>query len=148
MPKKLTVSAEARRLIDRIGDSSKISDIRDRVIIALIGSTSMSINAIAELCLKDFHLIEGRWWVGYVDKGTKRDVLLSIESEQYLRHYLELATYDESLLLFRATSAGGRQLGKRSMTPHEILLMIDRRTQQASKKATRLRSTRNRPIKG
>jgi len=123
---------EARALLDSINTSS-ISGLRDRALIAVMVYSFSRVGAVVGMKVEDYYRQGKRWWLRLHEKGGKRhDVPAHHNAEEYLDAYLEAAGIwnEKKGPLFRSLDRR-RRLTERPLHRVEVYMMIKRRAAAA-----------------
>lgn len=120
--------AEARLLLDSI-DTSEISGLRDRALLAVMIYSFARVSAVVGMNVDDYHQQGKRWWLRLHEKGGKRhDVPAHHNVEEYLDAYLAAANIagDTKEPLWRCLTKE-RTLGENRLTRFDVYRMVKRR---------------------
>ncbi len=123
---------QARQLLDSI-DTSKLSGLRDRALIAVMVFSFARVSAAVSLKAEDYYQDGKRWWFRFREKGGKQhQVPAHHTAEAYLDAYLFAVRSgdDKKGPLFRTVTRHG-QLTDRQMTRNDAFRMVKRRTAAA-----------------
>ena len=90
--KTSVLSAEEMRIVLDSIDVSKISGLRDRALIGLMGYTFARVGAVIGLKAEDYYIQKGRGWIRLHEKGGKVTELSSGKSVR--RHGLDTTTIE------------------------------------------------------
>lgn len=119
---------EARQLLDTI-DTSNVSGLRDRALIATMIFSFARVGAVVAMNVEDYFPEGKRWWLRLHEKGGKHHrVPVHHTAEEYLDQYLKLGfeVADKKLPLFRTVDKQ-RELTGRRMTRYDAARMVKRR---------------------
>lgn len=119
---------QARQLLISI-DTSKISGLRDRAIIALMVYSFARVGAVLAMNVNDYFPKDKRWWIRLHEKGSKyHEMPLHHKAEKYLDAYIEAAGIkdEKKQPLFRALNRK-RGLSVNRLTRRDCLMMVKRR---------------------
>jgi integrase/recombinase XerD len=119
---------QARQLLDSI-DTTKLSGLRDRALIAVMVFSFARVSAAVSLKADDYYQDGKRWWFRFREKGGKQhQVPAHHTAEAYLDAYLFAARVgdDKKAPLFRTVARDGR-LTDRQMTRNDAFRMVKRR---------------------
>ena len=120
--------AEARRILDCI-DTSTLTGLRDRALIALMVFSFARVSAAISMRVEDYYCVGERWWVRLQEKGGKRhEMPAHHELEAYMNSYIQAARLadEKGTPLFRAC-ARKDELQRRPMSRIDAYRMIRRR---------------------
>jgi site-specific recombinase XerD len=123
---------QARRLLDSI-DTTRLSGLRDRALIAVMVFSFARVTATVSLRVEDYHQDGKRWWFRFHEKGGKQHhVPAHHAAEAYLDAYLFASGIAEEKKspLFRTVTREGR-VTDRAMTRNDALRMVKRRAAAA-----------------
>jgi len=125
---------EAKRLLDSI-DTTTITGLRDRALIALLIYTFSRISAALHMNVEDYYAQGKRWWVRLHEKGGKQHEMPCHHLlETYIDAYVTAAGIgaDATGVLFRTQGGRGRKLlSAERMSRHDARRMIVRRALHA-----------------
>lgn len=119
---------QARQLLDSI-DTTKLSGLRDRALIAVMVFSFARVSAAVSLKAEDYYQDGKRWWFRFREKGGKQhQVPAHHTAEAYLDAYLFAARIgeDKKAPLFRTVTRHGL-LSDRQMTRNDAFRMVKRR---------------------
>lgn len=125
-------AAEARQLLDSI-DTSTISGLRDRAIIALMVFSFARVGAVLGMNVGDYFQKGKRWWIRLHEKGSKyHEMPLHHKAEAYLDTYIEAAGIEQEKKspLFRALTPR-REISGNRLERRNCWEMVKRRAKQA-----------------
>ncbi|MBX9628246.1 MAG: site-specific integrase [Gemmataceae bacterium] len=123
---------QARQLLDSI-DTTKLSGLRDRALVAVMVFSFARVSAAVSLKTEDYYQDGKRWWFRFREKGGKQhQVPAHHTAEAYLDAYLFAAGVgdDKKAPLFRSVTRHGL-LSDRQMTRNDALRMVKRRAKAA-----------------
>ncbi len=119
---------EMRTLLDSI-KTSKLIDLRDRALIALMGYTFARVGAVIGMKVEDYYIQKRRGWVRLHEKGGKVNELPCHHTlEQFLDEWLTRSelTLEPTAPLF-PTLRHGKLLTRLAMAQPDVHSMIQRR---------------------
>lgn len=128
---------EARELLDSI-DTSSVSGLRDRALIAVMVYSFARVGAATRMRVEDYYEEGKKWWFRLHEKGGKRhEVPVHHNAFQYVEEYLDGAGIrgESKSPLFR-TIDRSRRVTARGVTRNDALRMIKRRARQAGRSPT------------
>ena len=132
---------EARQLLDAI-DTSTLSGMRDRALIALMVYSFARIGAATGMRVEDVFTDQRRLWVRLNEKGGKRHEMPCHHNlEAYLHAWLDgsgLSTEPKAPLFPTIAAGSGRgeqRLTRRAISPREAHAMVRKRAKQAGSPA-------------
>ena len=123
---------QARQLLDSI-DTTKLSGLRDRALIAIMVFSFARVSAAIGIKAEDYYQDGKRWWFRFREKGGKQhQVPAHHTAEAYLDAYLFAAGVadDKKAPLFRSITRHGL-LSDRQMTRNDAFRMVKRRAAAA-----------------
>ena len=119
---------QARQLLDSI-DTTKLSGLRDRALIAVMVFSFSRVSAAVSLRAEDYYQDGKRWWFRFREKGGKlHQVPAHHTAEAYLDAYLIAGGIgdDKKCPLFQSVTRHGLLSGM-PMTRNDALRMVKRR---------------------
>jgi len=129
-----SLSAEdTRRLLDSI-DTSNVTGLRDRALIAIMVYSFARVSAVTGMNGQDFYQNGKRFWFRFHEKGGKfHEVPAHHNAEAYLDAYLQAAQIasESKCPLFRTAPGKSNRLTAHRLNRKEALAMIKRRAKAA-----------------
>jgi site-specific recombinase XerD len=116
-------------------DTSAVSGLRDRALIAMMYYTFGRVSAVVALDVKDYYPRGKKHFIALREKGGKdHEVPLHHKAIEYLDAYIEAAGLagQKDTPIFRSTGGKGRPLGESRMSRVDAWKMIKRRALRAS----------------
>lgn len=123
---------EARQLLDSI-DTSSVTGLRDRALIAVMVFSFARVSAVCGMKVEDYYPERKRWWLRLNEKGGKRhEVPAHHKAEEYLDEYLEVAGIrnEKGSPLFRTVDKA-RRLTAAAVDRSDAFRMTKRRAKKA-----------------
>jgi site-specific recombinase XerD len=125
---------QARRLLASI-DTSHVTGLRDRAIIAVMIYTAARVGAVARLRRGDFYDAGDQHCLRFTEKGTKhREIPARHDLQGFIHDYLaagRLEYSDKAAPLFRTTVRRTKSLTMNAMTAGDMARMVKRRLRDA-----------------
>lgn len=126
----ILTNEEMKQLFDSF-DTSKLSDVRDRAIIAIMAYSFTRVGAVSKMKVKDYYIQGNAQSLILTEKGTVETVKIAHHKiVEYLDEYLKLANIQDERdsPLFRSLfSKNGTALTEKPMHPNSIWKMIKKR---------------------
>jgi site-specific recombinase XerD len=126
-------ASEARALLDSI-DTTTVTGLRDRALIALLTYTFARVSAATSMRVEDYYAQGKRWWVRLHEKGGKRhEMPVHHNLEDYLDAYIREAGIGglSKGPLFRTSLGKTDTLTTNAMHRTDVYRMIQRRARDA-----------------
>jgi len=125
---------QAKKLFSSI-DTSKITGLRDRAIIAVLAYSGARIGAIAKLKRRHLSFEGDQWVISFNDKGGKhRKVPVRHDLQNMLFDYLDpagITELEKNLPLFRTSKGKTLKLSENAMSDNDMQRMFKRRLLKA-----------------
>jgi integrase/recombinase XerD len=125
---------QARQLLSSI-NTTRITGLRDRAIIATLIYTAARVGAVARLRRTDFYDLGDQYCFRITDKGTKsREIPVRHDLRAFIVEYLDatgIQFAEKSAPLFRTTRRRTDQLTPNAITPADVARMVKRRLRDA-----------------
>jgi site-specific recombinase XerC len=118
--------AQAQRFIDAI-EPRKISNIRDRAIIGMMGYALASVDNILKIRVQDYYSLGECYWVRFMENGAERCELATPKLENLMEEYLKSAGIENEpwTPLFRSTLSGNGRIAARAVSRQHIINLIN-----------------------
>lgn len=128
----ILTAAEAKRLIESIGDETAIG-LRDRALIAVMVYSFARVSAAVGMDIEDLVQTAGRSWVRLHEKGGKvHEMPVHHRLLEHLEAYLAaLGPQEAKSPLFRAALGRTGELGSDRLSRHDAYAMVRRRAIKA-----------------
>lgn len=123
---------EMRTLLDSL-DTGKLSDIRDRAIISVMGYSFARVSALTHMLVKDFYQQGSKSWFVLHEKGGKLNTVPAHHrAVEFVEQYIDMAGIADQRKtpLFRSLSHRGTRITENAIDRTSVLLMIKRKTQK------------------
>ncbi len=123
--------AQARHLLNSI-DTSNVTGLRNRALLAVLMYTACRAGAVTKLRLRDYYTDGRQYYLRFDEKGgVDRQIPCRHDLQGYIEEYIAAAPCGPDEPLFRAALGRTNQLSERPLQAKDIHRMVKRRLKAA-----------------